>query len=163
MTSCYSYMYDHKDYKAISSKIETLCTQKRSLSREQNEALWDMQALTHGLDAVREKLFTQEEATLANDKVLEKFTGDTSDRWSSTYGRSCDLIREKLVEQCVIIANRKVDVEVVSTQIESLNIEKDALGDKLRKEFHVHENVSELEKKVLAEDLINHGVSSEHV
>ena len=132
-------MYDHKDYKAISSKIETLKTQMRTLSREQNEALWDMQALTHGLDAVREKLFTQEEATLANDKVLEKFTGDTSDRWSSTYGRSCDLIREKLVEQCVIIANRKVDVEVVSTQIKSLNIERDALGDKLREEFHAKE------------------------
>ena len=141
-TDCYEFMFDHKDYKAISLKIETLWTQKRSLSREQNEALWDMQALTHGLDAVREKLFTQEEATLANDKVLEKFTGDTSDKWAATYGRSCDLIREKLVEQCVIIANRKVDVEVVSTQIKSLNIEKDALGDKLREEFHSKEEAT---------------------
>ena len=136
MTSCYSYMYDHKDYKAISKKIEVLWTQKRELNREQSQALWDMQALTHGLDVVREKLFKQEEATQANDKVLEKFTGDCSECWASTYGKALDLIKEKLVEQCVIIANRKVDVEVVSTQIKSLNIERDALGDKLREEFH---------------------------
>ena len=139
MTSCYEYMFEHKDYKAISSKIETLWTQKRTLNREQTEALWDMQALTHGLDAVREKLFMQEEATLANDKVLEKFTGDCSECWASTYGKALDLIKEKLVDQCVIIANRKVDVEVVSTQIKSLNIERDALGDKLRDEFHTKE------------------------
>ena len=139
MTSCYSYMYDHKDYKAISKKIEVLWTQKRELNREQSQAIWDNQALTHGLDVVREKLFKQEEATQANDKVLEKFTGDCSECWASTYGKALDLIKEKLVDQCVIIANRKVDVEVVSTQIKSLNIERDALGEKLREEFHAKE------------------------
>ena len=139
MTSCYSYMYDHKDYKAISKKIEVLWTQKRELNREQSQALWDMQALTHGLDVIRSHMYNLEDATHGNDKVLEKFTGDDSESWSCTYSKSLDLIREKLVDQCVIIANRKVDVEVVSTQIKSLNIERDALGDKLREEFHTKE------------------------
>jgi hypothetical protein len=132
-------MYDHKDYKAISSKIEFLWTQKRELNREQIQAIWDMQALTHGLDVVRAHMHKLEEASQANDKVLEKFTGDDSESWSGTYSKSLDLIREKLVDQCVIIANRRVDVEVVSTQIKSLNIERDALGDKLREEFHAKE------------------------
>ena len=139
MTSCYSYMYDHKDYKAISKKIEVLWTQKRELNREQSQALWDMQALTHGLDVIRSHMYKLEDATHGNDKVLEKFTGDGSECWASTYGKALDLIKEKLVDQCVIIANRKVDVEVVSTQIKSLNIERDALGEKLREEFHTKE------------------------
>ena len=139
MTSCYSYMYDHKDYKAISSKIEFLWDQKRELNREQIQAIWDMQALTHGLDVIRSHMYKLEDATHGNDKVLEKFTGDDSESWSCTYSKSLDLIREKLVDQCVLISNRKVDVEVVSTQIKSLNIERDALGDKLREEFHAKE------------------------
>jgi len=138
-TTCYEYMFEHKDYKAISSKIEFLWDQKRELNREQIQAIWDMQALTHGLDVVRSHMYKLEDASQANDKVLEKFTGDCSECWASTYGKSLDLIREKLVDQCVLIANRKVDVEVVSTQIKSLNIERDALGDKLREEFHTKE------------------------
>ena len=132
-------MYDHKDYKAISSKIEFLWDQKRELSREQTTAIWDMQARIAGLDVVRAHMYKLEDATQANDKVLEKFTGDCSEAWSGTYCKALDLSRDAIVDQCVIIANRKVDVEVVSTQIKSLNIERDALGDKLREEFHAKE------------------------
>ena len=139
MTTCYSYMYDHKDYKAISSKIEFLWDQKRELLREQTTAIWEVQARTAGLDVTRAHMYKLEEASQANDKVLEKFTGEDSESWSGTYCKSLDLQRDSIIDQCVIIANRKVDVEVVSTQIKSLNIERDALGDKLREEFHAKE------------------------
>ena len=135
MTTCYSYMYDHKDYKAISSKIEFLWNQKRELLREQTTAIWEVQARTAGLDVVRAHMYKLEDATQANDKVLEKFTGEDSESWSGTYCKSLDLQRDSIIDQCVIIANRKVDVEVISTQIESLNIERDRLGEMLVEEF----------------------------
>jgi len=146
MASCYEYMYDHKDYKAIDKKIDVLLDQKRELLREQTTSIWEVQARTAGLDVTRAHMYKLEDATHANDKVLEKFTGEDSESWSGMYCKSLDLQRDSIIDQCVIIANRRVDVEVVSTQIKSLNIERDALGKKLREEFHSKEDKEMVDK-----------------
>jgi len=48
-------------------------------------------------------------------------------------------MKDRFVDLCVTVSNRKVDIEVVKTQIKEINKKKDALGDKLRAEFHAKE------------------------
>ena len=84
-------------------------------------------------------MFKFEDVSNKVDKELERLTHDDSEGWMCTYGKGLDLVTEKVVSICVLISNSKVDIEVLKERNKALNKEQDALGDKLRAEFHAKE------------------------
>tara|TARA_R100000152_G_C6611887_1_gene65485 strand:- start:215 stop:484 length:270 start_codon:yes stop_codon:yes gene_type:complete len=84
-------------------------------------------------------MYSLEDVSKAADKALEKYTTECSDCWFGTYGAGLDQMRDRFVDLCTVVHNRKIDIDTVKTQIKELNKTKDALGDKLRAEFHAKE------------------------
>ena len=101
--------------------------------------MFKSQSLMAGIDVVRSHMWQFEDVPKSVDKTLEKYTNECSDCWFGTYGSCLDLMRDKVVELATVVHNRKVDIDTVNAQIKEINKKKDALGDKLRKEFHAKE------------------------
>ena len=138
-TTCYGYMHESAEYQELSSRTQPLWTQVRDLESEQRQAMFKIQALLAGVDVVRNHMYSLEDVSKAQDKILEKYTTEDSECWFGTYGAGLDEMRERFVDICTVVHNRKVDIETVKTQIKEINKKKDALGDKLRAEFHAKE------------------------
>ena len=138
-TNCYEYMHENAEYQELSSRTQPLWTQVRDLESEQRQAMFKIQALIAGVDVVRNHMYSLEDVSKAQDKILEKFTTEDSECWFGTYGTGLDEMRDRFVDICTVVHNRKIDIETVKTQIKEINKKKDALGDKLRAEFHAKE------------------------
>jgi len=138
-TSCWEYMHEHAEYKEISSRTQPLWSQVRDLESEQRQAMFKIQALLATVDVVRNHMYSLEDVSKAADKALEKYTTEDSECWFGTYGAGLDEIRDRFVDLCTVVHNRKIDIDTVKAQIKELNKTKDALGDKLRAEFHAKE------------------------
>jgi len=138
-TSCYEYMHENAEYKEINSRTQPLWSQVRDLESEQRQAMFKIQALLATVDVVRNHMYSLEDVSKAADKALEKYTTEDSECWFGTYGAGLDEIRDRFVDLCTVVHNRKIDIDTVKAQIKELNKTKDALGDKLRAEFHAKE------------------------
>ena len=138
-TSCYEYMHENAEYKEISSRTQPLWTQVRDLESEQRQAMFKIQALLAGVDVVRNHMYSLEDVSKAQDKILEKVTTEDSESWFGTYGAGLDEMKDRFVDLCTVVHNRKIDIETVKAQIKEINKKRDALGDKLRDEFHAKE------------------------
>ena len=138
-TSCWEYMHENAEYKEISSRTQPLWSQVRDLESEQRQAMFKIQALLATVDVVRNHMYSLEDVSKAADKALEKYTTEDSECWFGTYGAGLDEIRDRFVDLCTVVHNRKIDIDTVKAQIKELNKTKDALGDKLRAEFHAKE------------------------
>ena len=138
-TTCYEYMYENAEYKELDSRTSPLWTQVRDLESEQRQAMFKIQALTSCVDVVRNHMYSLEDVSKAADNILEKYTTEDSECWVGNYGAGLDEMRDHFIDLCVTVSNRKVDIEVVKTQIKEINKTKNALGDKLRAEFHAKE------------------------
>ena len=138
-TSCYEYMHENAEYQELSSRTQALWTQVRDLESEQRQAMFNQQALINCVDVVRNHMYSLEDVSKAVDKALEKYTTECSDCWFGTYGAGLDQMRDRFVDLCTVVHNRKIDIDTVKTQIKEINKKKDALGDKLRAEFHAKE------------------------
>jgi len=138
-TTCYGYMHENAEYQELSSRTQPLWTQVRDLESEQRQAMFKIQALLATVDVVRNHMYSLEDVSKAADKALEKYTTEDSECWFGTYGAGLDEMRDRFVDICTVVHNRKVDIETVKTHIKEINKKKDALGDKLRAEFHAKE------------------------
>ena len=138
-TSCYEYMHENAEYKEISSRTQPLWTQVRDLESEQRQAMFKIQALLAGVDVVRNHMYSLEDVSKAQDKILEKVTTEDSESWFGTYGAGLDEMKDRFVDLCTVVHNRKIDIDTVKAQIKEINKKRDALGDKLRDEFHAKE------------------------
>ena len=138
-TTCYEYMHENAEYKEIDSRTSALYKQIRGLEQEQKQAMHRSQALMAGMDVVRSHMWDLEGVSKSVDKTLEKYTTECSDCWFGTYGSCMDSMRDQVVTLATVIHNRKVDIDTINAQIEEIDKVKDALGDKLRAEFHAKE------------------------
>ena len=138
-TTCYGYMHENAEYQEFSERIRDTWKQINDIESKQRQHIWDIQALTRTLDTTRTQMFKFEDVSNKVDKELERLTHDDSEGWMCTYGKGLDLVTEKVVSICVLISNSKVDIEVLKERNKALNKEQDALGDKLRAEFHAKE------------------------
>ena len=138
-TTCYEYMYENAEYKEIDSRTSPLWTQVRDLESEQRQAMFKIQSLTSCVDVVRNHMYTLEDVSKAQDKILEKYTTEDSECWFGNYGAGLDEMRDHFIDLCTVVHNRKIDIDTVKTQIKEINKTKNALGDKLRAEFHAKE------------------------
>ena len=138
-TTCWQYMHENAEYQEFSDRIRDTWKQINDIESKQRQNIWDIQALTRTLDTTRHQMFEFEDVPKKVDKELERLTHDDSEGWMCTYGKGLDLVTEKVVSICVLIANSKVDIEVLKERSKVLNKEQDALGDKLRAEFHAKE------------------------
>ena len=138
-TTCWEYMHENAEYKKLGSRTQPLWNQVNDLKSEQRDAMYKIQALMSGFDVVRNHMYSLECVSKTADKALEKYTTEDSDCWFGNYGACLDQMKDKFVELCVTVANRKVDIDVLKTQIKEINKKRDALGDKLREEFHAKE------------------------
>ena len=138
-TSCYEYMHENAQYQELDSRTQDLWKQVRDLESEQKQSMFTSQALVAGIDVVRSHMWQLENVPKSVDKALEKYTTECSDCWFGTYGACLDAMRDKYVELCTVVHNRKIDIDTVKAQIKEINKKRDALGDKLRDEFHAKE------------------------
>ena len=138
-TNCWQYMNEDSEYKKLGAKTQPLWNQVNDLKSEQRQAMFKIQALLASVDVVRNHMYSLECVSKTVDKALEKYTTEDSECWFGTYGAGLDEMKDRFVDLCATVSNRKVDIDVVMTQIKEINKKRDALGDKLRAEFHAKE------------------------
>ena len=138
-TTCWGYMNENSEYQKLGSRTQPLWSQVRELESEQRQAMYEVQAVLAGHDVVRHHMWDLEDVPKSVDKALEKYTKDDSECWSGTYCKALDLIKDKVIDLCTVIHNRKIDIETVKAQIKEINKKRDKLGEKLREEFHAKE------------------------
>lgn len=142
--TCYEAMNADPAYSGLAEQISEHWKQDRQLENDIREALWNVQAALRAADACV-SLYCSEVSDEA-DSALKARTGEDLEAWDCNWNRSIDLIRDKACEICEQVAALNAQRKANTAKRKALQVEREALGDALRKAWHEAEEATEQAK-----------------